>query len=259
MGVVPGREGSFEVDMTRFTARQSRNTKFKIADSRKKSSQNNNLSKTSATEQLSEGLIGAYREARLAQAAIAWMDRQELSGGIRVSIGLFLVCVISYWPAWAAGEWPRPQLVPLPVQVQGVSKAVVSLDGAWKFTLSPPNEFWLNGSDPSARPDVSVPGELVMLGFGISRDVEYAYKRSVVIPSEFNGKRIILRFDGVYSYARVWVNGVLEREHHGGFTSWECDITREMVPGEDAWITVGVTDRSDEISYGSNYAKHYVR
>jgi hypothetical protein len=97
-----------------------------------------------------------------------------------------------------------------------------------------------------------------MQGFGISRDVEYPYKRLVLIPPDFKGKRIMLRFDGVYSFARVWVNGVLLREHHGGFTSWECDITDEVTPGEVAWITVGVTDRSDEISYGSNYAKHYI-
>ena len=125
LGVIPGREGPFEVDMTRSTARQSRNSKLK----------------------------------------------------------LFLVCAIFYWPALAAAEWRRPQLVPVPVQVQGVSKPVLSLDGAWKFSLSPPNEFWLNGSVPSAWPDASVPGELVMQGFGISRDVEYAYKRRVVIPS----------------------------------------------------------------------------
>jgi hypothetical protein len=139
-----------------------------------------------------------------------------------------------------------------------VSKAVLSLNGAWKFTLSPPKEFWLNGSAPAAWPDVTVPGELVMQGFAISRDLEYAYKRSVLIPADFKGKRIILRFDGVYSYARVWVNGVLLREHHGGFTSWECDITSAVTPGQAAWFTVGVTDRADEISYGSNYAKHYM-
>jgi hypothetical protein len=244
--------------MKRFTARQSSNPKSKIPDSRKESSQNNNVSRTNPTEQLSEGLTGVYGEARPAHAAIACVERRGHCGGILVSVGLFLVCAISFWPAWAAAEWPRPQLVPLPVHVQGVSNAVVSLDGAWKFTLSPPKEFWLNGSDPSAWPEVSVPGELEMQGFGISRDVEYAYKRLVVIPSEFKGKRIILRFDGVYGYARVWVNGVFEREHYGGFTSWECDISREVTPGEAAWITVGVTDRSDEISYGSNYAKHYI-
>jgi len=181
----------------------------------------------------------------------------------KISTGGMLICsaalcLISHSPAWGAGQWPRPELVPIPTKVEGLSQAVLSLDGTWKFTLTPPSEFWLNGSDPSAWPDVNVPGELVMQGFGISRDVEYAYKRSVAIPAEFSGKRIRLRFDGVYSYARVWVNGVFERDHQGGFTSWECDISKDVTPGQAAWITVGVTDRWDEISYGSNYAKHYM-
>ena len=169
-----------------------------------------------------------------------------------------LIWVAFFSLASAAADWPRPQFVPPPAQVQGVAKSVLSLDGTWKFTLSPPKEFWLNGVDPSAWADLTVPGEATMQGFAISRDVEYPYKRSVLIPPDFKGKRIILRFDGVYSYARVWVNGVFKREHHGGFTSWECDITGQVTPGQAAWIAVGVTDRSDEISYGSNYAKHYI-
>ncbi len=219
------------------------------------------------TERLYEDLAGAQRDVFPAQAETTWMKRQEPSGRIWICIAVFLIWLISYLPAlpctaWcralAADEWPRPQLVPVPIQVQGVSKAVLSLNGAWKFTLSPPTEFWLSGADPSAWPEVSVPGELVMQGFGISPDVEYPYKRSVLIPPDFKGKRIILRFDGVYSYARVWVNGALVREHHGGFTSWECDITDRVTPGQVAWIAVGVTDRSDEISYESNYAKHHI-
>ena len=81
---------------------------------------------------------------------------------------------------------------------------------------------------------------------------------TVQIPAEATGKTVLLRFDGVYSYARVWVNGKFVREHHGGFTSWDCDITGHVTPGQTAWITVGVTDRADEISYASNYAKHYI-
>ena len=181
--------------------------------------------------------------------------RRDLFGRIGLFIPVILFCS---GLAASAEDWPRPQLVPLPRQVQGVAAAVISLDGTWKFTLTPPAEFWSKNSDPAAWPDVAVPGELVMQGFTISRDVEYPFKRSVVVPSDFKGRRILLRFDGVYSYARVWVNGIFIREHHGGFTSWDCDITNQVTPGQAVWITVGVTDRADEISYASNYAKHYL-
>jgi hypothetical protein len=80
----------------------------------------------------------------------------------------------------------------------------------------------------------------------------------VQIPAAATGKTVLIRFDGVYSYARVWVNGKFVREHHGGFTSWDCNITEHVTPGQTAVITVGVTDRADEISYASNYAKHYI-
>jgi hypothetical protein len=93
----------------------------------------------------------------------------------------------------------------------------------------------------------------------ISQDVgEYAYKRSIAIPADYSGKRIFLRFDGVYTYARVWVNGTYVRDHHGAFTTWNCDITSLVTPGQTAWITVGVTDAiADEyLENMTNYARH---
>jgi len=47
-----------------------------------------------------------------------------------------------------AGWWSRPVIVPLPDQVAGVTQSVVSLNGNWKFTLTPPEDFWKNSVDP---------------------------------------------------------------------------------------------------------------
>ena len=158
-----------------------------------------------------------------------------------------------------AGEiWPRPVLVPLPKEVPGVPQPIIDLAGTWKVTTSPPAEFWGNGVDPTGWADITVPGELTAQGIKFARDNEFAYKRAVQIPAEAAGKAVLLRFDGVYSHARVWVNGKFVREHHGGFTSWNCEIGEHVTPGQTAWITVAVTDRADEISYASNYAKHYI-
>jgi hypothetical protein len=156
------------------------------------------------------------------------------------------------------GIWHRPVLVPLPKEVAGVPEPIVDLAGTWKFDAPPPEEFWTNDFDAAGWMDITVPGELTPQNMKFARDYESAYKRTVQIPAQAAGKTVLLRFDGVYSYARVWVNGKFVREHHGGFTSWDCDITRSVRPGEPAWITVGVTDRSDDISYAGNYAKHYI-
>ena len=76
------------------------------------------------------------------------------------------------------------------------------------------------------------------------------------IPSDFKGQDILFRFDGVYSYARLWVNGVLIRDHRGGFTRWYGEITDAVEPGEEALLVLEVTDEKDDISYGSGYAHH---
>jgi len=154
--------------------------------------------------------------------------------------------------------WPRPVLIPLPKEVAGVSRPQVDLAGTWKVNASPPADFWMNSVDPAGWSDILVPGELAAQGIQFARDNEFAYKRPVEIPADAKGNRVLLRFDGVYSYARVWVNGKFVRDHHGGFTSWDCDITECVTPGQTAWVAVGVTDRSDDISYASNYAKHCI-
>lgn len=46
---------------------------------------------------------------------------------------------------------------------------------------------------------------------------ECAYSVKVAVPADFAGRKIMLRFDGVYSFARLWVNGTAVRTHDGGW------------------------------------------
>lgn len=154
--------------------------------------------------------------------------------------------------------WARPSLVPVPERVGGVDDPYISLDGTWLFSTEPSGIYWSDDAEHSPWAAIEVPGEAYMQGFDVHPDIEYAYKREVQIPERFAGRRIILQFDGVYSYARLWVNGRFVRDHNGGFTSWQADITEFVEPGEKAVITVGVTDRSNDISRGSGYANHTI-
>ena len=71
-----------------------------------------------------------------------------------------------------------------------------------------------------------------MQGFDILTNNEYYYQREITIPEEFAGNRILVRFDGVYCNARVWIDGKYIRTHVGGFTTWDCDITEYAEPGD---------------------------
>jgi len=144
------------------------------------------------------------------------------------------------------------------IEVAGVKNPEISLNGTWKFSMTPPDNFWENSVDFQEWPDIQVPGECQMQGFAIKHDTPYIYKHLIAIPSDFEGKQIQLNFYGVYSYARIWVNGNFVREHFGGFTKWSCDITEYVTPGEKIFLTLEIVDRTDDISYASGYAKHQI-
>ena len=141
--------------------------------------------------------------------------------------------------------------------VNGVSRPVISLNGSWKINLKPEGDFHKNNHFEEWN-DIQVPGECMMQGFAIKHDKPFVYKKDIFIPSDYRNKRVLLQFDGVYSYARVWVNGKYVRDHSGGFTRWQCDITPFVEPGEKAVVTVEVTDKTDDISYGSGYTLHLI-
>lgn len=54
--------------------------------------------------------------------------------------------------------------------------------------------------------NVIVPSSLIMQGYDIENNTEYYYKRSIKMPDVNKSDKIILRFEGVYSNARIWVN-----------------------------------------------------
>lgn len=158
-------------------------------------------------------------------------------------------------------SWKAPLIPPIPMVIAGTKQHELCLDGIWEFLpeicteVPAPNaitqDFDFSSLAAKAWKQVIVPGELVMQGFSIKNNTEYYYRRGVDIPADFTGKRILIRFDGVYSNARVWLNGILIRTHCGGFTTWDCDITELARPGTSVLLTVGVADLegSDQGNY----------
>jgi hypothetical protein len=124
----------------------------------------------------------------------------------------------------------------------------VSLRGIWKINVDPPVEFWNNAVDPASWADIRVPGYASTQGIFVTRGRQYAYKTEFTVPSNFAGKRVFLRFEGVTGQANVWVNGAFIRDHFGGYTVWNCEITDHVSSGQEAWLTLGVTDTTDGIT-----------
>jgi beta-galactosidase len=149
----------------------------------------------------------------------------------------------------------RVPLVPTPDPGAPGSARVIRLDEGWQLNLAPGGAPWDAPSDAGTWHPVAVPGEPAMQGFDVAFDSEFAYRLDLADPVREPGDRVVLRFDGVYSAARVWVNGEPVGEHVGGFTRFEFEIADCLAPGPNR-IVVGVTDRSDSVSTASHYAFH---
>ena len=141
---------------------------------------------------------------------------------------------------------PDEASYPVLQELAGVETPAVLLSGTWQFRYSPDSKW----------DKIQVPGEPAMQGYAIEHDKPFTYRKSFTVPADYAGKHTILRFDGVYSHARLFVNDTFVREHHGGFTRWDTDVTPFVRPGKKNEIRLEVTDRLDDISYASGYAHH---
>ena len=64
------------------------------------------------------------------------------------------------------------------------------------------------------------------------------YRKTIVIPNDDLGKRLMLRFDGIFRYARVWFNGFYMGTEPSGYVTQVYDITPYIKYGEENLICV---------------------
>lgn len=64
------------------------------------------------------------------------------------------------------------------------------------------------------------------------------YRKTIIIPEEYRGKHLRLRFGGIYRNARIWVNGFYLGGKESGYISQEYDISDYLLYGADNLICV---------------------
>ncbi|WP_405063763.1 DUF4981 domain-containing protein [Kribbella sp. NBC_01505] len=139
--------------------------------------------------------------------------------------------------------------------------ARVALSGDWSFRLSPsvadaPDD--LKDPDTSGWDTLAVPGHWQLSGYGAPAYTNIVYPfpleppyvptenptgdyvRTVAVPADFAGSRIVLRFEGVDSRFAVWANGSFVGWSSGSRLPSEFDLTSLVTPGSEAQIAVRV-------------------
>lgn len=71
---------------------------------------------------------------------------------------------------------------------------------------------------------------------------DYTYEKNFFVPAEWNGKDLILEFEGVYRKATVLVNGQKAAYHDYGYTGFYVDISEFVSYGEKNHLKVEVVN-----------------
>lgn len=134
------------------------------------------------------------------------------------------------------------------------------LNGSWKFAYADrPEErivdFWKDGFDAGEWAEIQVPGHMETQGYGQNHYVNtmYAwdgiedirppkvrrdnpvgsYMKDFELPANFEGKKLVLSFEGVSTAMYLWVNGSFAGYAEDSFTPSEFDVTGLMHPGRN--------------------------
>ncbi|MBS1226210.1 MAG: lacZ 3 [Candidatus Aminicenantes bacterium] len=156
---------------------------------------------------------------------------------------------------------PAVRCTPKPAEVEGIVAPLLPLDGTWAFHPSPPagfETFTERGTRAWSR--IEVPGDWSMQGHTVKPWTAAGYLRTVVIPADWKGARIVLRSDGAQSLATFWINGRLAGTHEGGFTAFEFDVTGLCRPGAANTVAAAVQNEStaDILASGTQYASYQI-
>ena len=139
----------------------------------------------------------------------------------------------------------RPVIIPAPASVPGVAEPVISLDEGWYRKESPAADFQTAVSMPAGFEPFTLVNPVWATR---TPNAVVGFWRSVRIPADFAGQRVILRFDGTTHAAKLWVNGRYVRDHWGSYTSWTADITDCVTPGQEARIALQLDERPEGLA-----------
>lgn len=148
------------------------------------------------------------------------------------------------------------------------SNWVMSLNGQWKFhwvkkPVDRPKNFFEDDFDVKDWDEIEVPANWELQGYGTPIYVndrypfpknpphiphEYnpvgSYKKSFIVPKDWDGKEIFIQFGAVKSAAYFWLNGQFLGYNQDSKTPVEFDITNYLREGENS-ISVEVYRWSD--------------
>ena len=153
------------------------------------------------------------------------------------------------------GEELRPQetsvagLIPL----EGSGRVIYDFNAGWRFHRGDAEGAAAVDFDDSAWASVATPHSVELVPAEASGCRNYQgpawYRKQFTVPAACAGKEVLLHFEGIMGRQQFYVNGILVREHLGGYLPVTISLTEAGVAAGDRCVVAVMADNSNDKSY----------
>ncbi len=136
------------------------------------------------------------------------------------------------------------------------TRELTSLNHGWRFFKGHQNLSTSINFDDSSWENISIPHDwaidedFILDGNGdigkLPWKTEGWYRKTLNIPASYKNKRIILIFDGIMAFPKIYVNGTLAGTWDYGYNSFYLDVTDHLHVGEKNVLTIHADTRKHD-------------
>src|SRR5271163_4025207 len=123
-------------------------------------------------------------------------------------------------------------------------RLILPMNRNWRFSHTAMPEARERQFDDSAFEPVVIPHANTRLPWHSFDDKDYefvsVYRRRFKLPTETQGRRVFVDFEGVMTASTVWLNGTRLGEYKGGYTPFSFELTPHLDFESDNVIVVEV-------------------
>lgn len=135
-------------------------------------------------------------------------------------------------------------------------KRTVDINFNWKYTPKFDESYISPLYDDGSFETVNIPHTNIEIPYNNFDEglyqFESCYRKKIWIDKWQQNEEVYVKFNGVMTYAKVYLNGTFVGEHKGGYTPFQIDLTNVANPGEYNMLVVYVdsTERNDIPPFG---------
>lgn len=170
---------------------------------------------------------------------------------------------------------PEPQRLPSGAGLPSASRQTVLFDEGWKFhrggaqyaeqpafddaswrSIDLPHDWSIEDAPGTASPFNR--DAIGQVSTGFTTGGTGWYRKSFTVSDADRGRRVVIRFDGIYMNPEIWINGSSLGSHPYGYTSFWYDVTDKLkLPGPNV-LAVKVRNEGENSRWysGSGIYRH---